>query len=166
MIFKKESYREVYCSWINFQKIVIFLNFEVVWGFLGRECFWGFFFNLFFIFLLLLKMSLISIAQNSANLSDNWSAYDEQIWKLILFILNSKRKKDILFEIHYLIPYDPEENCLKETLKCLREWSFKSHDWLCFRVGVCRCCGAEDAPVLSVRGHSQHGVQDGVQRTT
>lgn len=30
---KKESYREVYCLWINFQMIVIFLNFEVVWGF-------------------------------------------------------------------------------------------------------------------------------------
>lgn len=31
---KKTKYREVYCLWINFQMIVIFLNFEVVWVFL------------------------------------------------------------------------------------------------------------------------------------
>lgn len=29
----KKKYREVYCLWINFQIIVIFLNFEVVWVF-------------------------------------------------------------------------------------------------------------------------------------
>lgn len=55
----KKKYREVYCLWINFQMIVIFLNFEVVWVFFV-------FFKIVFIFLLLFNMSLISIAQNSA----------------------------------------------------------------------------------------------------